>query len=497
MAEIAGSGSIASPGAGAIGAAPRWWTGVRGRPVALRFILVLLVLYLAKQAIYVVAFPPFTGHDEVAHYAYLRTVATEGRVPVLLEDRLPDDLYRYCAYTLNWQPCYPGNRAALAAPPRQDLLLRVGAGVVRQQQGMQYAANHPPLYYILMTPIYWVTEQGSPAFQQYMLRVAAIPFGIATVLLAYLLARALFPGDRFLALTVPTFVALQPQISYEAAMVNNDIVSIAFYSWVLYLLVIGLRDRFPTKTCLLLGFALGLALLAKGTSLTAVPIVGVTVVAGTGWKDVRGWSSRGLLIAAPFALLVAPWYAFLYRTYGNLTGFDQIVELQKWNLPQGGFMDQLFDREFAVMRFKETWGEFGWRRIPLASGMLWAIGLPLAAALSGLVPYAYMALRRRVPQEEDPVLAPVRWQAIALLMLLGTCLMAYLAVVQFGTRFVLTQARYYFPAINAVALLLLLGLRTLIPVRHHNYGQTAVFAALVLLNVLIFTQYVLPYYPRW
>ncbi len=72
--------------------------------------------------------------------------------------------------------------------------------------------------------------------------------------------------------------------------------------------------------------------------------------------------------------------------------------------------------------------------------------------------------------------------------------MAYLAVLQFGTRFALTQARYYFPAINAAALLLMLGLRTLIPRSYHAIGQGVVFAAMVLLNVLIFTQYVVPHY---
>ncbi len=488
MAELAGPRSVPGPTAGTMKIGGAWWMAVRGRPLAQLFVLVLLTLYLAKQAIYVVAFPPFTGHDEVAHYAYLRTVATEGRVPVLLQDQLPDDLYRYCRYTLDWNPCVPGNRAALSNPPR---------GLPGRPQGMQYAANHPPLYYILMAPIYWATEGASPAAQQYILRVAAIPFGIATVLLAYLLARTLFPGDRFLAFTVPTFVALQPQISYEAAMVNNDIVCIALYSWVLYLLVVGLRDRFPAKICVLLGFALGLALLAKGTSLTAVPIVGLTVIAGTGWRDVRRWVTRGLLIAAPLAVLVVPWYAYLYRTYGNFSGFDQIAELQRWNQPQGGFTALLFDRGFAFDRFHETWGQFGWRQIPLSPPMLWAIGLPLAFAFGGLVQYAYSAARGGALTENDPVLRPTRWQTVALLMLAGTCLVAYLAVVQFGTRFVLTQARYYFPAINAVALLLMLGLRTLIPLRYHAYGQTAVFAALVLLNALIFTQYVLPHYPNW
>ena len=72
----------------------------------------------------------------------------------------------------------------------------------------------------------------------------------------------------------------------------------------------------------------------------------------------------GLLIAAPRRSSAAPWYLFLYRTYGNFDGFDQIAALQQiWNRPEGSFFELLTDREFVVMRFKETWGEFGWRLI--------------------------------------------------------------------------------------------------------------------------------------
>ena len=155
----------------------------------------LLVVYLAKQAIYVVAFPPFSGHDEVAHYAYLRTVATEGRIPVLPDlaawraarddgeeppfDRLPDELYPTAATpstgTANREhPTWSRN------PPRAVTYLDE-----LYPSGYQYAANHPPLYYFVMTPLYWLSAGLSPVVQHYLLRVAAIPFGLATVLLAY------------------------------------------------------------------------------------------------------------------------------------------------------------------------------------------------------------------------------------------------------------------------------------------------------------------------
>ncbi len=463
------------------------WTTVRAWPAVRRFVLVLTVLYLAKQAIYVVAFRPFSGHDEVAHYSYLRTVATEGRVPILVKDRLHDDLYPYCDFILHWAPCDP---RYIGNPPEVATYPGFGAHPV----GLQYAANHPPLYYILMTPLYWISDGASPETQQYLLRIAAIPFGLATVLLAYLLARTLFPGDAFLAVTVPTLVAFQPQISYEAAMVNNDIVCIALYSWILYLLVVGIRDRFPTRTCVLIGFALGLALLAKGTSLTAAGIIAVAVIAGTGWRDVRGWVTRGALVAGLAAVLVAPWYAFLYRTYGNFSGLEQVEQIQWWNNPAGSFFGLLFNRQFVVDRFHETWGQFGWRQIPLDPALRWAIAVPLILAFGGLVQYVFTANHVAPEVGDDPALRPAPWQVKGLMMLAVTCIVAYLAVVQFGTRFQLTQARYYFPAVNAVALLTMLGLRTLIPRRLHAYGQAAVFAALVLLNVLIFTQYVIPYY---
>src|SRR4051812_49023211 len=97
-------------------------SNIRAWPVARQFLLVLVAVFLVKQAINVVIFPPFSGHDEVAHYAYVRTVATEYRVPKiptlsefraalgtdrnkLPGDFIPDDLFRYCHYVLDWGYC--------------------------------------------------------------------------------------------------------------------------------------------------------------------------------------------------------------------------------------------------------------------------------------------------------------------------------------------------------------------------------------------------------
>ena len=512
MAELANPVERREP----IGGAGRWSGGfaklpltgtraafnVRAWPAVRRFVLLLAIVYLAKQAIYVVLFPAFSGHDEVAHYAHLQIVATEGRYPVVpdlaawraeyaatgeaaVHDRIPESLYRYCRYTTQDWFCEPQKYAN--NPPYGVWWLEE-----LYPSGWIYTANHPPLYYILMTPVYWLSDGASAETQLFILRFAAIPFGLATVLLAFLSARTLFPGDGFLAVVAPAFVAFQTQVSYEAAMLNNDILSIALYSLIIYLTIVGIRDRFPTRLSLALGGVLGLALLAKSTSLTALGIVGLAVLLRIGWRDWGGLLRRALQIGVPMAVLIAPWYAYLYHTYGNVTVLPQINALQWWNEPAGSFFELLFDPEFAEMRFHETWGYWGWRLIPLSDAALWAIGIPLIVALTGLVQYAVSVWQS--PSSGDPVTKPAPWQRLSLWMLLLTCVVAYLAIVQFGVTFNLTQARYFFPAVNAVALLLALGLRTVIPVRFHAYAQGMTVAALLVMNVLIFSQFVIPYW---
>lgn len=489
-------------------AALRTRLNVRAWSAVHQFLFVLCLLYLVKQVIFVLAFPAFTGHDEVAHYAGIQVLATEGRLPEIpelsewremnaagvptTEDRIPAELYKYCRYVTQDWFCKPED-----ARFRDDGPHAVTFAGEYYPSGWIYTANHPPIYYTLMVPIYWLSTSASPTTQLYIFRMAAIPFGLLTVLLAFLTVRALFQTDRFLLIVVPTFVAFQTQVSYEAAMLNNDIVSILSYSLVLYLLVLALRDRFSLRLCVLLGVALGLALLTKSTALTAVGLVGLAFFLRLGFKDLRGVVVRGAAIVLPLLALAAPWYAYLYNVYGNFSALEQIQALQWWNFnneSSPSFFDLLFNVRFAEDRFNETWGQFGWRLIPLNTTLLWVIGLPLLVCLLGLGQYAATVIRSRGAAENDPVERPENWQKLAILMMLIACVVAYLAIIQFGTEFSLTQARYYFPVINAVAILLGLGLRSLIPKRFHPYGQGGVLAAMILLNTVIFTQYVIPYW---
>jgi hypothetical protein len=487
-----------------------------------RFLLVLLAVFVAKQLLTVLVFPPFSGHDEVAHYSYLETVVDDHRVPTLFRcptdrgqncldsfgrltntdfqtwkgDVLPSYFYRYCQFILQWTPCDPENLSWVQNPFR---VANWGVYIGEFPAGTQYAANHPPLYYALMAPFARAGASLSPESMQYVLRALAIPFGLAIILLAFLTTRELFPGDRFLLMTVPAFVAFQPQVSYESAMVNNDIAGVAFVSLVIYLIARGTRRGFDYVTCAWVGAALGLAMLAKSNSLIIIPAIGLAIILTCGIRNVREWAPKGIVTAAVGGIVILPWYLFFYRTYGNLQAFEQIRTLQSpWNKAGGSFTELLFNRAFVWMRWRETWGEFGWRRIPLDSNFLWAIAAPIVAGIVGLVAFALLAAWRW--RGSDRELGPLgfempdRPQIIGVVVLLVSIVTAYLAVVQFGTEFALTQARYFFPIVNAFALLVLVGARTLIPFRLQPIGRALIVCGLVFMNLIIYTRYVIPYW---
>ena len=130
--------------------------------------------------------------------------------------------------------------------------------------------------------------------------------------------------------------------------------------------------------------------------------------------------------------------------------------------------------------------------MPLGTGTLTAIGIGTVICLAGLYLYATQ-LARGYGAPGDPVERPARWQRQALLVLFAACAIGYLAVIQFGTRFALSQARYFFPVATAAAVLAMLGLRTAIPPRWRGWGPAMLVAAMVALNVWLFVAYVLPF----
>lgn len=439
--------------------APR--AGWRHGPI----VAALMVVALVRQLVMVVATPPYRGHDEVAHVGYLWLLAGRWRLPTL-GDSLPAALEPFNAFTLNWPAVY--------------------------------TAIHPPLYYVVAWPAYALAG-GDWLARLYLLRLVSVPFFLLTVWLAYRLARALFPDDDFMVLTTPAWVAFQPQLAFEGAIVNNDMLSIAAGALLLLLCVTALRSGLTPRHALALGVALGASLLVKATLTVFMPLVaGVALYAcwprpwSIRWERAyrRGVVARGLAVAVPAVLIPLPWYLYLFRTYGDVTAFRAVRELQAgWNVPDGTFAQLLANPDFHLMRLHEYWGYFGWREIPLSLPAFQVVLFSTLFCAFGLVAGGIRAaLRWRAGRFNA-----ARGQVAAIALLIAANLLMYGAMVYFGTMFVLTQARYIFPVATATGLLAMLGLRAVLPPGSTRWGAAVTIAGLAAFNLYLLVTLVIPY----
>src|SRR5699024_10874620 len=176
-----------------------------------------------------------------------------------------------------------------------------------------------------------------------------------------------------------------------------DILAIMFTSAVIWLLVLGLKKRFPLWNVLLIGLCFGLAILSKSTAATTGLVIAVAMIAGLGWRNMREWLLKGALSALVAGLLIWPWLVYMLSTYGDPTALDRISALQWWNDDTGrSIWSMLSSQAFFWHRWEETWGAFGWRLIQLDTNdptlrrvLLW---LTLFATI-GLAVYALRFLR--------------------------------------------------------------------------------------------------------
>jgi hypothetical protein len=192
----------------------------------------LAAVYLALACSYAWRLPVLGGPDEAAHWEYVRVVRGQWRLPVL---------------------------PRLAAP---------GGPRTADQ------AQHPPLYYVTTALVSYVfADPDDPACPR-ALKFLSVLMGLGTVLAMALLARRLWPHDTATAVAAVGVVALLPNVSYMTALLSNTAGSLLGSALALLALERALsRPGFPWPRWLLVGLAVGLAMLAKITAIWLLPTV--------------------------------------------------------------------------------------------------------------------------------------------------------------------------------------------------------------------------------
>ena len=424
-----------------------------------RWLTPLLLLWVLKGVLLVAMIGPFTGHDEVDHFWYIVRLAEGNGLGVVGEVNLPPEAEPYRAYVAD----YPTNAEVI----------------------------QPPLYHLLLAPISLLAPDD-PTARLTLLRLVSIPIGAGVVVLAYLIARLLFPDNLLIRAGVPVVVAMQPQVAFEGAIVNHDILLILLVCATLYLTLVGLRDGFSPERQWLIGLIGGAGFWTKVSFGLVLPVVALALIlvwrrTGKPWRALVPMLLRS--IGLPL-LLIVPWFVRSWWLYNDPTGASRLREIPEYGEQAQALPEMLFSTPFWRQMIEDFWGNYGWRQIPLEPMVIRVIWVAWGLTLLGL---AAGLARRWLPWRSLQTSAWSTFQRQGVAMLALSILLYISGVLYVGT-IQFTQARFAFPAMVGVAMLALLGVQGWLPVRWRPYALPAVFVILMALNTVVMLRFLIPFY---
>jgi 4-amino-4-deoxy-L-arabinose transferase-like glycosyltransferase len=424
--------------------------------------LYLAILAFLHGLVYLALTPPWQAPDEPQHFQYVRFLLDERRLPDFQDETIDTPLTEEVRQSMIQFDFWTW-RDHSTVPP--TLTYRV-------------AWVHPPLYYILAAAALAPFPSPDVTAQLYIVRLFSLILTALTVWVAYQAMRSLFPDSPALAASVPLFIALLPMHAFLGSSVNNDALAELTATVVIWLLIEISRRGFTWQRGAWLAVGLAAALLTKRTVFFLVPLAAIALLIVLSPRA-RRWLALVSVLAILALLVIAFQYPGSYP--GRLLRQAEGV-LHLPTLP--GLTGLTL---WGALLFTTFWGNFGWATVQLDTA--WYGLLLIVTAISG-VGWIRLAWNWR---RCLPVLAP--WQRWAGAM----CILAVLAVSAQMVALVLKggihqQARYLFPAIVPIALILVLGWGTWVPARWQSRALVLGVALLVGFDLATLAIYQLPFY---
>jgi hypothetical protein len=348
------------------------------------YLVFLLLLGLG----YVAVTPPFEGFDEFAHYSSLRQIAHTGRIPVLGASYLDQEVVDYqgpLPYGSGVPPFRPPLHASsyeefFSNPQHVEDFINSHGGTkprsrFRESEQLNWQAQHPPLYYLIMSPLVRVTDQASLPVQVFALRYASYLLAMGGVLFGIATINGRKDIDSSAWLGFLLYPLLLPQVFPEFARIGNDSLCLFLLGYLFFAMFSHRADRaLGTGNPWLIGLVLGLGMWTKAFFIPIAAAIVTWVVLCQRTRPAPGKGpAYGLdgAIKIVFAALLTGgwWYGFNLWTRGEITGaYDAALLSQSDGLIAGLIKNFSFfelARGIAVVPVTWTWaGTWSLARMP-------------------------------------------------------------------------------------------------------------------------------------
>ena len=435
-------------------------------------LLAIAITYFVLSFSYSLATPLNEGPDEIWHYLYVRHIA-EGKGLPMQDPRGYGVMMSQ--HEASQAPLYYLVAGLLTSwiPTTDPVLAFV--------ENPQASIGHPSTVDNKNRFVHPASEDylfaDNPLAQRVARLVSAI-FGSLTVWFTGLIALQLRPANLAFASLAAGLVAFNPQFIFTGATVTNDS-SVAFGGSLLLFCIVALwKDPTSRRWALALGASVGVAFLAKFSSTTAVPLVGL-VLAAIAWRrrDWRLFLTQSAIIALAAIAISGWWWIRSLVLYGDLAPIGVLEHSAFRHSVSIGEIVSGF--EGLLLSY---WGVFGWFNLKAPDYVHRLFHVYMVLAIIG---FAVAAIRHGIRRPDGPWLTVAGWSAL----FLG-------GLIRYRISYAVFQGRLLFGAISSNSLLLAAGLYGLLPERRAGLVVTGLLALPLAASISVVPTTLLPAFAK-
>lgn len=291
--------------------------------------LFLFILFILNSIIFLFFLPIWEGFDEPSHFAYIQYIAENKHLPTsksFVSEQVGESLSRLplnqniaalsTTYADYWKNYQKGDKKKTEINNSKELRKKEDS----KKRMTIYETQHPPLSYILSTPIYSFLANFDFYTVFFGLRFFNVFLVIVGVYIIYH-AIALLTKDDFVKVASLLFMNFNFMNYYHLIRISNESLVFLLYSLIFFSIIKIIQRPNRMGNYVTLGIIYGLGLITKGFFLSTLPVLVIFLIyifAVNKFKlKTVGYASSVLVLI----VLVGGWYyARNVLVYGDFTG---------------------------------------------------------------------------------------------------------------------------------------------------------------------------------
>ncbi len=347
------------------------------------------------------------------------------------------------------------------------------------------AGSYYPLYYQIGKIIYQSFYNFDLFVRVYAVRLFSILPILGITYFTYLVAKEIFPKEKYLYLVIPVLVSFQPMVTYISSGVTIDGLNILLFTAFLYFSILAIKKGLNFKNLIAMSIILGLGQITRPQFLVNLPLFALIFLYDfIARKRKIVESLTNVLVFISVMILAGGWFT-LQKTLGNFFQTGVPIPYYELGQPPTPVDLSLFTHlknsliQLDQQNFYWYWGVFKWLSLVYPAILNQILkGISLIALIGGVIWFLKILKNKNFSKE-----------TLAIIFLLIASLFTAFGVFFVDWRHILTngfslgvQGRYFLPSVLPHMILATIGILALVPEKFAKITAFGLGVGMIVLN---------------